>query len=194
MGEEVEKRPGGCLVSGLSLGNKEISEKTPPPLRGGWVACQRYQDFQDSLVHSLEFLVAQLQRSEAELDAIGEWFDPAVQKWVSDQISDTSYNFQQEVERGERVVIGVNKYIEDEGGKLHFPIWKEDKGFVDRHVARLQRIRKERDPRSAAAAEKNLFDACRRGDNIVPPTVEAVKALLSTGEITATYKKAIGTE
>jgi methylmalonyl-CoA mutase N-terminal domain/subunit len=127
----------------------------------------------------------------ARIDAMGEWWDPAVQTWISEQIADASYGFQQEVETGDRTVIGVNRYVEEEEQSFRFPLWREDKDFTDKQATRTQKIRAERDPQRKDSAEADLFDACARGDNIVPPTVAAVKAYMTVGEISDVYRKAV---
>jgi methylmalonyl-CoA mutase N-terminal domain/subunit len=126
-----------------------------------------------------------------QMEARGEWWDSPVQKWISDQVSDASYRFQKEVESGERIIVGVNKYQEEEVGDFRFPLWKEDKDFLRTQIERLDKVRRERDPQKWQRAEKALFEACARGDNIIPPTIEAVKAYMTVGEINKVYHEAI---
>jgi methylmalonyl-CoA mutase N-terminal domain/subunit len=125
-----------------------------------------------------------------QIDAKGEWWDSDVQNWISQQMATASYRFQKEVEKGERVVIGVNKRIEDDKDNYTLPLWREDRHFVEKQIASLNRVRRERDPQHKDRAAENLFDACFTGENIVTPTIEAVKAYMTIGEIYEVYEKA----
>lgn len=122
-----------------------------------------------------------------KINSMGDWWDPRVREWVSREIADASYRFQKEVESGERVVIGVNKYVEEI--KYPFPIWREDRGFREKQLARLHRVKSERDMNRWQEAANNLRHACKSGANIMPPTIEAVKAYMTIGEITRIYQE-----
>ncbi len=100
--------------------------------------------------------------------------------------------FQKEVEKGERIIVGVNKYVEGKEEGFRFPLWREDSEFVKKQLQRLGKVRKERDSQRKDLAEKNLLAACLKGENIVPPTIEAVKAYMTVGEITQVYDQATG--
>jgi len=126
-----------------------------------------------------------------QIEALGEWWDSRVQKWISDQIADASYRFQKEVENDQRIVMGVNKYQEEEGGAFRLPLWKEDREFEKVQIRRLQKARQERNSERWKLAETRLFEAFVNGENIVPSTINAVKAYMSVGEITRTYERAV---
>ena len=139
----------------------------------------------------VEWLTSKLE-SEArqildKINSMGDWWDPRVREWVSKEIADASYRFQKEVERGERVVIGVNKYVEEL--KYPFPVWKEDREFTRKQLERLNRVKRERDQGKWREAANKLRDACKNGMNVLPPTIEAVKAYLTIGEITRIYRE-----
>lgn len=142
----------------------------------------------------VEWLTNQMEKEAQkilnQLDAKGEWWDQIVQNWVSQQIAEASYKFQKEVEKGERVVIGVNKRVDDDQGNFSFPLWREDRGFVQKQIERLNKVRRERDSQRKDEAAKNLFEACAKGYNIIPATVEAVQGYLTIGEINEIYDKA----
>lgn len=141
----------------------------------------------------VEWLTSRLEREAVEIldqiDKIGDWWDPAVQRWISSQIDGAAYRFQKEVESGQRVIIGVNKYVEDDGD-FPLPLWREDRDFVRKQLERLNSVRRERDWERKERAEKRLIEACAAGENIVPPTVEAVNACMTIGEITKVYEEA----
>jgi ethylmalonyl-CoA mutase len=100
------------------------------------------------------------------------------------------------IERGEQVVVGVNKYTET----AESPLTKDLDGAimtVDPAVERqaidaIKRWRAQRDGAAAAAAIEALRTAVRRGDNIMPPSIAAAKAGVTTGEWGAALRAALG--
>jgi methylmalonyl-CoA mutase N-terminal domain/subunit len=120
-----------------------------------------------------------------KIDSMGDWWEPKVQEWVSREIADASYRFQREVETGDRVMIGVNKYVEET--KYPFPLWREDKDFAKKQRERLSKVKRQRDMKRWEEAANNLRDACKNGANALPPTIDAVKTYMTIGEITKIY-------
>ena len=119
------------------------------------------------------------------LDSMGDWWDVKVREWVSREIAHSSYRFQKEVETGDRVTIGVNKYVEE--AKYPFPIWREDKDFVKKQRERLNKVKRQRDMKTWEDAANALRDACKNSANVLPATIDAVKAYMTIGEITKIY-------
>jgi len=120
-----------------------------------------------------------------KIKSMGDWWEPKVREWVSREIADASYRFQREVETGDRVMIGVNKYVEET--KYPFPLWREDKDFVKKQRERLNKVKRQRDMKRWEETANNLRNACKNGANALPPTIDAVKAYMTIGEITKIY-------
>jgi methylmalonyl-CoA mutase N-terminal domain/subunit len=119
------------------------------------------------------------------IDSMGDWWDIKVREWVSREIAHSSYRFQKEVESGDRVTIGVNKYVEE--AKYPFPIWREDKDFIKKQRERLNKVKGQRDMKRWETVANALRYACKNGANVLPPTIDAVKAYMTIGEITKIY-------
>lgn len=103
--------------------------------------------------------------------------------YVGGEIQRSSLRQQQSLESGETIVVGVNEYIEeDEQGHddkyLHI-----DQSMDDRQGAKLAEVRASRSSSAVAAALRNLGAAIDRGDNLMPPIIDAVKCYASIGEI-----------
>ncbi|WP_018466578.1 acyl-CoA mutase large subunit family protein [Calidithermus timidus] len=96
------------------------------------------------------------------------------------EIADASYRFQQEVERGERIIVGVNAF-QDEG--LQVPIQLIDPEVEKVQNARLAQVRRERDPAAVQAALEGLRRAAREGRNTMPHFVECALAYCTLGEM-----------
>ena len=97
------------------------------------------------------------------------------------QILDAAYRVQREIESEDRIVVGVNRFTDDEAvsPELH----KIDPALEREQVARLQATRASRDADAWTVAMDELEAVARGSDNIVPAMIEAVKAKATLGEI-----------
>lgn len=138
--------------------------------------------------YAIEALTDELERRAltilAELESMeGEqaW------RWMSDETHRAAYRRQLEIDSGRRTVIGVNAFVTDNDEELsraeRAEALKPDPAWRSKQIARLERVKRERDPRAVDAARRRLVDVYRARDNIVGPTREAVKAYMSIGEI-----------
>ncbi|RMH53533.1 MAG: methylmalonyl-CoA mutase [Deinococcus-Thermus bacterium] len=96
------------------------------------------------------------------------------------EIADASYRFQQEVERGERIIVGVNAF-QDEG--LQVPIQLIDPEVERVQAERLARVRRERDPEAVKQALAALRQAAKEGRNTMPYFVDCALAYCTLGEM-----------
>ena len=86
--------------------------------------------------------------------------------------------------------MGVNRYLDDEQATP--PLQRIDPRMEREQVARLQRLRSERDARIWAAALDRLGEAAAGTENLVPPIIDAVKAYATVGEICTALKDVFG--
>jgi methylmalonyl-CoA mutase N-terminal domain/subunit len=95
------------------------------------------------------------------------------------------------VDSGERIIVGVNDYVTDEASAT--PILKMDPRGYARQVARLSRVRAERDGAVVQASLRDLTDAARDGrTNLMYPILDAVNACATLGEITGVFRQVFG--
>jgi methylmalonyl-CoA mutase N-terminal domain/subunit len=101
--------------------------------------------------------------------------------YVQEQIHQSAYRHQRAVESGERVIVGVNQYREAEAtGRIAQP----DYGALEAgQKARVAGVRRGRDPAAVDRTLEAIRGAARGRDNLLPPMVEAVKAMATLGEI-----------
>jgi len=108
------------------------------------------------------------------------------------EISDTAYDFAQRKASGDRPVIGVNRYV-DEGPGEKIETHKLDPESEQRQITRLKQTRADRDPQRADAALAELLRVAQDPSaNLMPATIEAVRAHLSMGEITGALREVFG--
>ena len=101
--------------------------------------------------------------------------------YMVDEIQRAAYGYQLEVERGERTVVGVNQYREDEADpRIEQPEYPE---LEARQRERLERVRRERDGGAVQAALARLSEAAARQENLMSHIVEAVRLRATLGEI-----------
>ncbi len=98
-------------------------------------------------------------------------------------IADSAYEQQHQIESGERVIVGVNRFADDAGAAADVEPFTVGPDVLDRQLARLARVRAERDDELVAARLQRLRDVARGSDNTMPAIVDAVRAYATTGEI-----------
>ncbi len=97
------------------------------------------------------------------------------------EIQDASYEYQERVEDGEEIVVGVNKYSMEKDTKPD--ILHVDEETQNRQLARLEEVKAERDDDAVEAALDELQDAIDNDENVMPSIVDAVKEYVTMGEI-----------
>jgi len=108
------------------------------------------------------------------------------------EIANSAYQFQRAVDTGERAIVGVNKYV-DEDAASNIPTLKIDLGPEKDQIARVQALRARRDGAAAAAALAAVRAACKDdAQNLMPPVIAAVKACATVGEISQVFRDEFG--
>jgi methylmalonyl-CoA mutase N-terminal domain/subunit len=102
-----------------------------------------------------------------------------------------AYERQKQIDSGEKVWIGANKYV-SEGEEWDVKLHEYDPSIRERQIQKLNRIREERDNAKVEKCLKDLRQAAESGTNIVPFTLEAVKAYATVGEMTGVLRKVFG--
>ncbi|HEV8663567.1 MAG TPA: methylmalonyl-CoA mutase family protein [Candidatus Methylomirabilis sp.] len=128
-----------------------------------------------------------------KIDALGGTLAAVEKNYMQQEIADAAYAFQLAKERGERVVVGVNRYCEPQGGPLPIQLHRLDPETEARQIARLQRVKAARDDRAVARCLRDLQEAARdERANLMPPTIAAVKAHATLGEIVGALQGVFG--
>lgn len=104
--------------------------------------------------------------------------------------SDSAYRFQREVDDGHRAIVGVNKYNVRE--PLEIPILAMDPQGETKHLARLNRVRQERDNARVRETLAALRTAAHGDDNLMYPVLDAVRAYATIGEICDVLREVFG--
>ena len=106
------------------------------------------------------------------------------------EIAEAAYVYQQQIDRGEKTVVGVNRYQVPEERPLE--LLRVPLEVEERQTERVRRVKRERDGARARAALARVRAAATSGENLMPPVVDAVKALCTVGEIADVYRDVFG--
>ena len=153
--------------------------ETPDPLAGSY--------FVETLTTHVERAA---QEYLDEIDALGGTLAAMAHGYQQRQIQESAYRVQREVEAGERVVVGVNRYVD--GGASAPPLQRIDPEAERGQIETVRRVRAERDPGAWKASLGRLADVARGGENLLPAMIEAVGAYATLGEISDALRLAWG--
>lgn len=143
--------------------------------------------FIESLTDRLEEAVNHyLQR----IEEIGGMKKAIESHYIQKEIQKSAYQYQQEVETGKRVIVGVNRYRMDEPPVEPFqPPAKSE----EEQKERVRQFRRSRNQRSVSGALRNLEQAAKRNDvNLVLPVLDAVRKGATLGEIADVFRQVFG--
>jgi methylmalonyl-CoA mutase N-terminal domain/subunit len=133
----------------------------------------------------IEALTDELEASAWELigrvDELGGAVAAIEQGFVQDEIEQAAFRWQQEVEAGERVIVGVNRFTE--GDEEPIELHRLDPAAEQRQLARTAKLRAERNAPAAAAALARVRAAARGDENLLPLLREALRESCTIGEI-----------
>jgi methylmalonyl-CoA mutase N-terminal domain/subunit len=97
------------------------------------------------------------------------------------EIADASYRYQREIESGERIIVGVNEFVQEEDE--HIPLLKIDRAVELEQIRRVQEFRANRDGEAAQRALQRLAAAAQTDENLMPHYLDCVRNKATLGEI-----------
>ena len=110
--------------------------------------------------------------------------------YVQQQIQDVAYERQQEIESGERIIVGVNEFEVDEDPAMDLET--VDEADEARQVDRLEAVKADRDQQAVDEALASVREAAASQQNVLPPVIEAVKAYGTVQEICDVFREEFG--
>src|ERR1700735_5532641 len=142
----------------------------------------------------IESLTNEIEKRAAEylgkIEVMGGMLVAIERGFVQQEIQNAAYESQQAVDRGESVVVGVNRFEGEDERPI--PIQKIDATLEQKQIARVRALRARRDPGPWRAALQGVEDAARGGDNVMPKIVAAVEACATVGEISDAMRRVFG--
>ncbi len=125
-----------------------------------------------------------------KIDNMGGMLSAIEEGYVQREIQDSAYKYQMEIEKNEKVVVGVNKFqIEEEE---NYDILKIDEEMERKQVERVKRLKKERDGDAVRKSLEKVKDVAKGDENLMFPIIEAVKNYATLGEISDALREVFG--
>jgi methylmalonyl-CoA mutase N-terminal domain/subunit len=144
--------------------------------------------------YDLETLTNQMEAAAHEyirkIDAMGGIVRAIDTGYPQREIADAAYRYQLMEDRHEKVVVGVNKYAMAEERPINY--LKIDAAVEREQVERVRRFKASRDAAKVERRLKQLAEACRGSQNVMPVLVDAVKDYVSLGEVSDVYRQVFG--
>jgi methylmalonyl-CoA mutase N-terminal domain/subunit len=125
------------------------------------------------------------------IEAMGGMIAAIERGFPQKEIADASYHYQRQVDRGDKTIVGVNKHAID--GEHHAEILKIGEGVERAQLARLARVRAERDGTKLRQGLEALAAAAASGENLIPRILECVREYGTVQELSQALVPAFGT-
>lgn len=125
-----------------------------------------------------------------KIDAMGGMLNAIALGFPQREIHEAAYQYQQAVEAGEKIIVGVNDFVVEQEPPL--PILYIDESVAEVQKERLRQLRARRDNRRVQQTLDALKAACRGSDNTMPFIIECVRAYATLGEISSAMKEVFG--
>jgi methylmalonyl-CoA mutase, N-terminal domain len=161
------------------LGHETGVPDTVDPLGGSY--------FVESLTNEIE---ARALEYIEKIEGMGGSVQAIEAGWIQDEIHEAAFRIQQAVESGERVVIGVNEFVEADGDAVE--IQTIDESEVEAQKQRLRDLRASRDQPAVDAALAKVTETARGTGNLLHPMRDALKARATLGEVSDALREVFG--
>ena len=125
-----------------------------------------------------------------EIERLGGMIASIDKGYFRRRIADSAFAYQREVDRGRKLVVGVNAFVEQEPSRI--PLLQIDESIERKQVANLKALRAQRNAATTAAALDGVRRAARGSENIMPALLEAARNDATVGETVAALADALG--
>jgi len=125
-----------------------------------------------------------------EIESIGGALKALETQFQENEIENSAYMFQKELENQERYMVGVNTYKEESSENITFQ--KISRKEIQQQIKKLHLVKKNRDPKKVVESLEKLEKIARTKDNTMPAIIEAVESYSTIGEISDIFRKVYG--
>ena len=140
------------------------------PLGGSYFVERLTKDMEDGALAYFE-----------QIDKMGGMVEAIERGFPQREIAESSYRFQQAVERKEKIIVGVNDFVQNDEPPIE--VLYIDESASDKQLAKLERLKRERDNAAIQRALDRLRAAARSTENVMLPILDAVRAYATVGEM-----------
>ncbi len=125
-----------------------------------------------------------------QVDALGGSVKAIEQQYMQREIEEAAFHYQREVEREERIVVGVNRYTSEEEPEME--LHSVDESIREKQIERINDLRESRDNAAVAKSLARLKKAAEGSENLLYPMKEALASLATLGEVSDTLREVFG--
>src|SRR5256884_1522796 len=125
-----------------------------------------------------------------KIDALGGMLKAIERGYVQQEIQNAAYEYQQQVDQEQAVVVGVNRFVVDDEKPIQ--LQRIDEALERKQVERLRALRVRRDSKPWKDSLQKIEDAARSGANLMPPILGAVEANATVGQISDAMRRVFG--
>ena len=125
-----------------------------------------------------------------QINEIGGSVKAIEERYMQREIEEAAYRYQREVEKEERIIVGVNRYESDDDPEMDLHTANET--IHDQQTERLERLKESRDSKAVEKALADLKKAAEGTDNLLYPMKEALSSLATLGEVSDTLREVYG--
>lgn len=126
-----------------------------------------------------------------KIDEMGGMLQAIEKNYPQMEIAEAAYDFQQQVDKGRRVMVGVNKYAVEED--IPVDIYHADDTLEEAQIARTDQVKNDRDGVRVREGLERLGEACTRGSNVMPELIECAAAYCTLQEMCDVFREVFGT-
>ena len=155
---------------------------TIDPLGGAW--------FIEDLTTRLE---KEAEATIRRIDEMGGMVAAIEKGYPQREIAASAYRFQRQLEGGERVMVGVNKFVDDAETGSNIPLLRIDEAVQKKQIENLAKVKASRDAAKVTASLESVRAAAKNKTNLMPPIIEAAKAYCTQQEICDVLRDVFGT-
>jgi methylmalonyl-CoA mutase, N-terminal domain len=127
----------------------------------------------------------------ARIDELGGMVEAIKQNYPQREIADASFRLQEQIERGERVIVGVNRYQQHDDAELE--VLKIPAAIERKQIGRVQAVKARRDSEAVEATLAELRAAAATDRNLIEPLLDCARAHATEGEIVQSLQQIFGT-
>jgi methylmalonyl-CoA mutase, N-terminal domain len=117
----------------------------------------------------------------AKIDVLGGAVEAIEQGFMQDEIAASAYKYQKDIEKGDKISVGVNKFVSEETSKT--PVFKIDESIQKIQSEKIELLKSKRDNDTATKCLQAISNAAKGSENLMPLVVTAVENYCTLGEI-----------
>ncbi len=175
----TEKAASIALRTQQIIGYESGVTKTVDPLGGSY--------YIESLTEEMEKEVLLIMK---QIESMGGAVSAVEQGWIQEQIAESSYSYQKDIESKEQVIVGVNQFIQKE--KSEMPSFKIDDSIRETQSQKLKQLKNERDNNLVSQNLNELKKVALSDKNLMPNILKCVESYATIGEIANSLREVFG--